>query len=146
MALMVEVLAAAGFADEASMLIEFWREVHAGADRRELLQHMTHVSIARPPEWDRAAIRHEHETSVARVGLNGLTRACFACLTMDRRVYVHHVIEIQHGGSNHPRNRVSLCFRCHHDLHPWLVEPADRHQGWESLADIGRRAPTWTPK
>jgi len=123
------------FTDEWSILAEFWRQVYEGGDRLDLLQHMTHVHIARPPDWDQAAIRRAHETGVAKFGY-----ACFSCLNADRRIYVHHIIEIQHGGSNHPRNRVPLCFRCHHHLHPWLVEPeGGRHDGWELLADIVRR-------
>lgn len=43
---------------------------------------------------------------------------CFVCLGMaDVR---HHIIQLQNGGLNSKRNIVSLCYKCHSDIHPWL--------------------------
>lgn len=44
---------------------------------------------------------------------------CFACIRERMRLW-HHVIQIQHGGSNRPLNRVAICEECHMKIHPWL--------------------------
>jgi 5-methylcytosine-specific restriction endonuclease McrA len=32
----------------------------------------------------------------------------------------HHIIQIQHGGTNEKMNRVGLCYDCHREVHPWM--------------------------
>jgi hypothetical protein len=45
-------------------------------------------------------------------------RKCFICL--ERSQIRHHMIQLQHGGTNSYRNITTLCHRCHADIHPWL--------------------------
>lgn len=131
--------------EEPWILSYFWLLVKKDADRRELLELLTHVIVQRPPKWNPAAIRRDHDASIATFGIGGLERACFVCRTTARRLYVHHVVEVQHGGSNDPKNRVALCFPCHQHLHPWLeTEPVPlKRAGWESMSEIGARALAW---
>lgn len=43
---------------------------------------------------------------------------CFICL--GEANVRHHIIQLQHGGINSKRNIISLCYKCHADIHPWL--------------------------
>ncbi len=121
-------------------LANFWLMVRNGADRPALLQIYTKVVMARPANWNRAAIRREHEQHGHNAILTLDARRCFACDDTQKNLYFHHIIEIQNGGSNHTRNLVPICFPCHQALHPWLTEePPRRVQGFESLYQIARR-------
>jgi hypothetical protein len=111
-------------------LERFWRRVGDGADRLEMLQRFAEVKVERPRKWDRLKVR-EYE--------QGLTaESCWCCYSRDRRTYWHHVIQVQHGGSNNPHNLVSLCNDCHRRVHPWLAESTtlERRSGWASMFDI----------
>jgi hypothetical protein len=100
--------------DEDAALREFWRQQGDRADRLGLLQAFAEVAIVRPAEWDYLEVRRNaHDPLLAHNG-------CFVCGNRDRAIEFHHVIQIQHGGSNTPRNRVPLCSVCHDAVHPWL--------------------------
>jgi hypothetical protein len=124
---------------EAYVLAWFWMMVRQGAPRMAMLQILTTVRVWRPKEWDRAAVRREHEEWVLH-DCNVDHRHCFMCDNTGR-LYFHHVVEIQHGGSNHGQNKVPLCFRCHQILHPWLTEEPEpqRSSGWTSIASMAKR-------
>jgi 5-methylcytosine-specific restriction endonuclease McrA len=36
----------------------------------------------------------------------------------------HHIIQLQHGGSNRKANLVRICEWCHAAIHPWMTAPA----------------------
>lgn len=67
-----------------------------------------------------------------------LDECCFVCWTHDRRLYRHHLITVAHGGSNHARNLVSLCHRCHRTIHPWMPQGTtlERKGGPYLLCDL----------
>lgn len=92
---------------EERVLAYFWTMVHADADRVALLKQISGVAIERPDDWDRAGER------AAATPKTRATTICFSCFTGDRRLYWHHVIAIQHGGSTCLRNLVPICLRCH---------------------------------
>jgi 5-methylcytosine-specific restriction endonuclease McrA len=50
---------------------------------------------------------------------------CWACLGWADLVR-HHVIQLQHGGSNNHLNTVKICGECHAVIHPWLDMPTER--------------------
>jgi HNH endonuclease len=106
---------------EERILDYFWLMFRKGADRLDLLQQLTVIIVARPPSWNRKEVRREHEAGNATIRLE--KRCCFACQRGHQRLYFHHVLEVQNGGSNQARNLVPLCFTCHKVLHPWLKEP-----------------------
>ncbi len=126
---------------EDRVLDYFWLMSREGASRLELLEQLTHVVIERPASWSPAAIRQEHEQEIRRGECLLDRRYCFACQVTQRRLYFHHIVEVHHGGSNAPRNKVPLCFPCHQHLHPWLKdEPLARHiHGFESIYEILQR-------
>lgn len=65
---------------------------------------------------------------------------CFTCRSGERHLYWHHVLQVQHGGSNHPRNFVRICALCHKRVHPWLPMPdtMENRRGWVLIGDYMR--------
>ncbi len=115
---------------ETDALNYFWLMMRDGAKPLTVLGWMSKVVIQRPPEWDRAKIRAEHELGLGKFGARIRKTDCYGCQANDRNLYFHHIIEVQNGGSNAPRNTVPLCFACHKVLHPWLtVEPKPKRGG-----------------
>jgi hypothetical protein len=101
-------------------ILEYFRYMtRQDADRLALLQQLAVVAVERPDEWSPLAVRQEHEAS-------------------DRRLYWHHIVAIQHGGSNAWDNLVPICKRCHAAIHPWMDgEGQDkRRTSWRSIAAI----------
>jgi 5-methylcytosine-specific restriction endonuclease McrA len=103
--------------NEGPILQAFWRRVGLGTPdvRLDLLRRYAGRRVPRPASWDVAAVRRE-----AAFGKTPLE--CFCCLSRDRHTYWHHIIQIQHGGSNDGMNRVGICHQCHRRLHPWLPD------------------------
>ena len=112
---------------EIQAVNEFWHQCRQeGADKLALLRAFGEIAIIRSIDWNPERIRAEFQTLwVKDVG-------CFAC-GKDATVW-HHIIQIQHGGSNYVRNRVPLCEACHGSIHPWL-EKRPRSGGWFSFSD-----------
>lgn len=115
---------------EEAALDEFWRAAcRDGAERISLLRAFAEVAIVRPSGWDTGRIR-------AAAGDHRLhATECFGCRGPRGTASWHHVIQIQHGGSNYLRNRVSLCAGCHANVHPWLKGQPVKLRGWTSLGD-----------
>lgn len=111
---------------EHAALDQFYAEAATGG-RMGALQRFAEFAIAREPEWDVAAVR----ASCAVLTLTA--RACGSCGARGRPLVWHHIIQIQHGGSNLLRNRVPLCDPCHMAVHPWLVTPLPVPLGWTPL-------------
>ncbi len=118
---------------ESAALDEFWAEAgRPDAEARLLvLRAFAEIAIAREDGWNTEAIR-------AASSNHGLSAdRCFACYSADRSLQWHHVIQIQYGGSNALRNRVSLCSVCHSAVHPWLPEvQRSRGRDWSSVPEI----------
>lgn len=118
---------------EVYVLNLFWALAAKTTDRLGLLRVFTRVQIARDDAWDPQAVRRDHEASVRASTATISKRAgCFACGDEQATLYAHHIIEIQHGGSNAVRNQAPICFECHRYLHPWLTEdPSASRRGGE---------------
>ncbi len=124
---------------EVNILGWFWLMQRRYPERLFLLQQMSAIVISRPADWNPAAIRAEHEQ-----GGQSWSRAreCYCCHSRNR-LYRHHIIEVQHGGSNHQDNQVALCFACHKAIHPWLTDeppPQPSRFGFEPIRSIAPRA------
>ena len=121
---------------ELAALNYFWLMMREGAEPMTILAWMSHVVIARPADWDKAAIRQEHELGLGKSSVD--RDQCYGCQSTTANLYFHHIIEIQNGGSNAKRNLVPLCFPCHKRLHPWLtVEPrATRGGGFVHIGTV----------
>jgi len=40
--------------------------------------------------------------------------------------HIHHVLELQEGGTNHPTNLKTLCVDCHKQRHPFMQDAHDK--------------------
>lgn len=127
-----QVIARLSATSEEAALAFFWMMNGQVDDRLGLLLVLGEVVIERPANWDRATVRREHLSAWAS---QAEVPRCFSCASHDQ-VYLHHIIEVQHGGSNARRNQVPLCFRCHQYLHPWLTEPVRSTWGLESIGAV----------
>lgn len=116
---------------EERVLAAFWALIKSGSDRLDTLLAFSTVVVPRPSDWDRAAVRAES-------GQHLKVRGCFGCHTRSRRLYWHHVIEVQHGGSNAKGNLLPLCLRCHAKIHPWLDanRPGETFTPWRALTAV----------
>lgn len=45
------------------------------------------------------------------------------------KCHIHHVLELSHGGSNHPSNLKTLCKKCHKNRHPFMKDARDKLYG-----------------
>lgn len=118
---------------EAAALDQFYIEVAAG-DRLGALKRFAEVAIVRPEDWDFGAIR------AGKVTVSG--EDCFGCLRQARANNRHHVIQVQHGGSNYVRNIVNLCDDCHAAVHPWLpqIPRRERCGDWVTVGGVSASA------
>ena len=105
---------------ETDLVNAFWEACRAGGDRLALLQDFTAVQVQMPPGWDPKAIR------AAFVPRPFPDAGCFACYRRDRRMHWHHIIAVDHGGSNGIWNQVPVCHVCHRRIHPWLLDEPDQ--------------------
>jgi len=121
---------------EHAALDRFYLE--AADHRMNALRRFAEVAIVREAGWDHAAIRATSDRHHLRAD------ACFACRSASRSLLWHHVIQIQHGGSNLLRNRVALCAPCHADVHPWLPKVSrGSATGWSCFADAAADIGKW---
>lgn len=121
---------------EEEWLDVLYLAVRNGNDRLGMLRKLANVRLLRPRAESYDAIR----ASIWGVTFNLRVEQCFGCFTSARFLYWHHVIQVQNGGSNAPRNIVRLCHRCHRDVHPWLEAPTAREvrTPWMTMQDLGR--------
>lgn len=104
-------------------LDRFWDEVEESTPviRLAVLLRTARLRVdgdgdGEPQHLVRSARRHARGTAPPQVSL------CWVC-EQPRRLRWHHVIQLQHGGSNHPRNRVPICDEDHAYIHPHLPIP-----------------------
>jgi hypothetical protein len=55
-----------------------------------------------------------------RITFDNQGRFCCNCERSDTRLDVHHIVPIEHGGTNRLSNLAVLCFDCHAKIHPWM--------------------------
>jgi hypothetical protein len=113
---------------EVDALNEFWRQVRAGGDKLVLLRAFAEVALVRPAGWDYQDVRSAFQR--LRFGQEG----CFVCYFSETQR--HHIIQIQHGGSNYVRNFVPICSRCHEEIHPWIGTHQAKTRGFVRLNEI----------
>ena len=125
---------------EQMLLSTFWFEIRRGYPRLELLLAYTRLKVLRADDWDPEAIRVAHRTNQGQPGSMRLDKACCFSCGANVQLYAHHIIEIQHGGSNTIRNQTALCFDCHQYLHPWLTDadraPKPHTHDFESIGEV----------
>jgi len=117
---------------EAQVIDYFWAACRAGAERLPLVQQLAVVAVPTAPSWSAKAVR---EAFVARPYPE---TGCFICFHRDRKLAWHHIIAVDHGGSNGLWNTVPVCHVCHRRIHPWLEEEPDTGS-WASTDQLVTR-------
>lgn len=114
---------------EGDALNLFYAEMNApGADKLHILRVFAEIAIVRPASWD----AHDVRAKATQHSLHA--DGCAVCCG-GRALQWHHVLQVQFGGSNTPRNRIALCEACHASIHPWLGAPL-APPGWTSIGDM----------
>jgi 5-methylcytosine-specific restriction endonuclease McrA len=57
----------------------------------------------------------------------GLCQYCEQPTRLDK-CHIHHVFELNEGGTNHPTNLKTLCVTCHKNRHPFMKSAKDKLQ------------------
>lgn len=97
------------------ILDEFWPKFKAEPSVNPLREYSYRI-IQRISDKDLRARRKEFNADATHRLLIG--KPCVCCgEEADSR---HHIIELQYGGSNSPKNIVPICSKCHSKVHPWL--------------------------
>lgn len=125
---------------EDVLLDAFWRSAaDLSVDRLQLLRLYSMVVVERPESWDRAKIRGDFQQRPGELSIG-----CFSCFSRSRPRQLHHVLQIQHGGSNSPRNLVTICHdlsesskaaSCHQTLHLWMRPSVSSHETTHTVLD-----------
>ena len=100
-------------------LREFWSEasvVETFDERLGLLLRFAQYRRHEMPRGHRHRMRTGWNHSQERKLEKDLV--CFVCWRLPQ--CWHHVIQLQHGGTNTQGNRVALCHKCHRRIHPWM--------------------------
>lgn len=102
-----------------SELTRFWTHCNrydmSPSARLARLKEFAEIVISKPKRRIRSWQRNNFVTGFCRRGSR-----CFACGLFAK--VRHHIIQIQHGGSNSKENIVPLCIGCHAEIHPWLQQ------------------------
>lgn len=96
------------------MLDRFWAEFWNSRTRILVLRRYADIKVQSQSSY---IARRRGSGDIARP----LRQSCHAC-QVQRATIRHHIIQLQHGGSNRQRNVVYLCGQCHAEIHPWLME------------------------
>lgn len=123
---------------EEQALAMFYRDINAeGVDRLLVLRTYAEIAIERDADWNPADVRAQWDATRHAVSARLCAQNCFGCLSGDRALSWHHIIQIQHGGTNTVRNLTSLCDHCHRVIHPWMPAEVRRpSHGFTALGDL----------
>ena len=94
----------------SSALKAFWGQIGHGKNRMEWLRNCADWHVETDRRYIHVRRAHPHRP---------VTGLCFCCRAAPA-TQQHHVIQVQHGGRNVPRNLVGLCRACHRKIHPWM--------------------------
>lgn len=104
-------------ASRRELLNRFWSRVRSGEQRLGLLREYAAIVVGSQTAETKQKRRGRFARSHRRGNEAG---ECWCCASHADFRERHHVIQIQHGGTNRPDNIVSVCRDCHRAVHPWL--------------------------
>lgn len=96
-----------------------WKATPVGPERLRLLVEWAHVSIIERSAHGLSAVRRAFNASKDEWRGHAGAGRCGACGRIGFRVW-HHIVQLQHGGTNSPKNLVRVCLPCHAVIHPHL--------------------------
>jgi 5-methylcytosine-specific restriction endonuclease McrA len=83
--------------------------------KRRLLRSAAAINLYENPQWNRNKVVREYFNQTGPYAEMS-AKPCFLCGVAAHN-HRHHIVQIQHGGHNAPRNIVLLCRECHRDIH-----------------------------
>lgn len=95
-----------------------WRVTPFGPERLRLLVEWAHVIVAERSARNLSIARRAFNASKEWRGDAG-TGMCGACGRTGERAW-HHIVQLQYGGTNSPKNLVKVCRPCHAVIHPHI--------------------------
>lgn len=99
-----------------ALLREFWTRIERGDDKLATLVVWADLRPARRTVRCQYAVRREHNHQRLTATWKG--KPCFVCSELASQE--HHIIQVQHGGTNRRDNKVRVCTSCHGKIHPFL--------------------------
>jgi hypothetical protein len=98
------------------------RELRQPQRKRKVLYLLKLAADKRfDPRWDPRLVRRNFNRLKYRIPqLSPTDKRCCACGGWASEP--HHIILIEHGGTNSPLNIAFLCRPCHGDIHPWIKD------------------------
>jgi hypothetical protein len=96
-----------------------WLATPVGPERLRLLVEWARISITEMSTRGLAERRRAFNASKDEWRGDANEGLCAACGRHGRRVW-HHIVQLQNGGSNSPKNLVKVCWPCHAVIHPFL--------------------------
>ena len=94
-------------------LHRFWGTVWQRQNRIGILREYAAIEVESYHRY--LDVRRGHGSPAAH-----LAGRCFACGSQPKRLHIHHIIQVQHGGRNTEKNLVPICGKCHRAIHPWM--------------------------
>ena len=86
--------------------------------RFKLLVDYSQIIIGVPKDISKKRFDFNQAKETLHRSSRQINTMCFVCLGQAH--CRHHIIQLQNGGLNQKKNLVSLCNKCHSDIHPWL--------------------------
>jgi 5-methylcytosine-specific restriction endonuclease McrA len=101
-----------------------WRSTPVGPERLRLLVEWAHIGITEMST--RGLIERRQAFNASKDVWRGHAGIgwCGACGREGKRVW-HHIVQLQLGGTNSPKNLVKVCWPCHAVIHPHLPMTAE---------------------
>lgn len=90
-----------------------------GPERLRLLVEWARISVTTMSDRGLAGRRIAFNASKESWRGDAGEGTCKACGRFGQRVW-HHIVQLQHGGTNGPKNLTKVCRPCHAVIHPHL--------------------------
>jgi len=100
-----------GATDYDREISKVWESINSDGNKLDILIKASNVRV----EYVEDLYNKRSEYDSLRFGLRD---KCFTC--GNNAIENHHIIQLKHGGRNEYKNIVSLCYKCHTTIHPWL--------------------------
>jgi len=79
----------------------------------DLMKSISNEKSKRFVDYKKKKAKYENLQKIYKLNVE-----CRACLK--KAEVTHHLVQLQHGGTNYFMNRVPLCRNCHKKIHLWL--------------------------
>lgn len=104
----------------SAILKDFWEKHRSGQPSIGLLKSFSDIVVDPISAFTLSQRRASFDSIKNKKFPLNYTSKCFVCNEL--ATVRHHILLLKHGGPvSSPKNLVSLCNKCHAEVHPWLV-------------------------